>query len=223
MRLDRFLTLHALGPLVKVAKSREGIRIPILMYHSISDDFELGVPYYYNVQTSPARFREQMVCLREQGYAVIDLPEALRRLQTGAPAGNRCVALTFDDGYQDFMTHGWPILTEFGYTATMFLPTAFIGSSRKSFKERGCLTWAEVRELHSAGVSFGSHTVNHPQARLLPFEQLEVEIRESRLEIEDRLGSPVSCFSYPYAFPEQHKGFVTALRKVLGRLDIIWA
>ena len=41
-RLDRLLTLYFFGPLGNLFAPRKGIRIPILMYHSISDEKETG-------------------------------------------------------------------------------------------------------------------------------------------------------------------------------------
>ena len=57
----------------------------------------------------------------------------------------------------------FPCWSGFGFTATMFLPTASIGDRPVVFNRRECMTWAEVRELQQRGISFGSHTVTHPQ------------------------------------------------------------
>ena len=39
------------------------------------------------------------------------------------------MALTFDDGFFDFYTSAFPLLQEFGFRATMYLPTAFISNN----------------------------------------------------------------------------------------------
>lgn len=153
--------------------------------------------------------------LHEHDYAVIDLNEALRRLGSETSESVRYVVLTFDDGFHDFLIRAWPVLKEFGHKATVFLPTDFIGNSRKSFKGRECLTWSEVRELHSYGVSFGSHTVSHSLLYNLPWDEVQRELLDSKLRLEDELRTSVQCFSYPHAFPQEDKGFVRRLKKEL--------
>jgi hypothetical protein len=64
-RFDRALTLSLFGPLTSLTIAK-GPHIPILMYHSISDDREDGVHPYYRVNTSPAVFAEHMKYLQEQ-------------------------------------------------------------------------------------------------------------------------------------------------------------
>ena len=150
--MDRLATVCVADPILSSGIVRTSAGISILMYHSISDDPETGVAPYYRLATSPSRFREQMQWLRDGGFDVIDLMEAHRRLQTGATLNHRSVVLTFDDGFQDFADRAWPVLSDFGYSATMFLPTAYIGNDRRSFKGRPCLTWDEVRRLRSGGV-----------------------------------------------------------------------
>ena len=74
----------------------------------------------------------------------------------------RLAVITFDDGFRDFLTAAWPSLSEFGFTATVFLPTGSIAGQRATFQDRECLTWDEVRTLRREGITFGSHTVSHP-------------------------------------------------------------
>src|SRR5262245_22925287 len=117
--IDRLATVCVADPILSSGILRAAAGIPILMYHSISDDPEIGVAPYYRLATSPARFREQMQWLRDGGVDVIDLLEAQRRLQLGTANDRQSVVITFDDGFEDFAEHASPVLSDFGYTATM--------------------------------------------------------------------------------------------------------
>ena len=197
IRLDRSLTTAIFHPL-----ARRRPLLPILMYHSLSDNPENGVPAYYKTTTDPLVFRQQMRFLASEGYKTMDLSALVSRLQEDRPFAEKSVVITFDDGFKDFYLHGFPILKEHGFTATVFLPTAFIGDDRRSFKNIECLTWSEVREMKKEGIAFGSHTVNHPYLKDLSRAEIERELAGSRAQLEQQLGGPVSVFSYPYAFPQ---------------------
>jgi len=215
MRIDRFITLQLARPLRKIGRRSAGNTLPILMYHSISDDAEAGVGPYYRVTTSPLRFSQQMQWLADAGLRGMSLTDALEAQEKASDDEPRPVAITFDDGFQDFYTAAFPVLLKHGFTATMYLPTAFINDDRRVFKSRGCLTWREVTELHRAGMEFGSHTVNHPKLVDLSWADITREVTESKVEIEDRLSSSVPSFAYPYAFPQSDRAFVTRLVDIL--------
>jgi peptidoglycan/xylan/chitin deacetylase (PgdA/CDA1 family) len=130
------------------------------------------------------------------------------------------------------------VLQKHGFTAMVFLPTAFIGGSRSvqgsrfdgsgfkvschfAFRNPHCefLTWNEVRELRRHGIHFGSHTVNHPKLVELDWPEITSEISNSKSNIEQRLGEPVTTFCYPFAFPQRNRPFVerfTALLRETG-------
>jgi peptidoglycan/xylan/chitin deacetylase (PgdA/CDA1 family) len=59
------------------------------------------------------------------------------------------------------------------------------------------LTWDQVREMHQAGIDFGSHTVSHTILSHVPKSDLVKELQDSKNEISERLGSPVVTFAYP--------------------------
>jgi peptidoglycan/xylan/chitin deacetylase (PgdA/CDA1 family) len=188
--------------------------VPVLMYHSISDSVEHTHPYYQTV-TTPAAFAKQMQFLHRNGYRTVNLSDVARGVGINAGADNKLVAITFDDGYRDFYRNAFPIMSEYGFRGTMYLPTAYIGDTTREFKGHACLTWSEVRELHRSGVEFGSHTVNHPQLASLETDAVRYEVDSSKATIESRLGHAVRSFAYPYAFPETRHRFVTRLRELL--------
>jgi peptidoglycan/xylan/chitin deacetylase (PgdA/CDA1 family) len=226
MRFDRILTRYFFHPIGNILPRARGIRIPILMYHSISDEPESGHPYFW-INTSPKRFAEHMRLMKENDYKVISLTDAVDFLgnastvldeQAGKGSHPRYAVVTFDDGFADFRTEAFPILAEHGFSATVFLPTGFISDSGSNLKGKMCLRWDDVRELAKSGVRFGSHTVTHPKLRGIPWDQVEKELRESKNILEDRLGTEVESFSYPYAFPEDDRRFQSRLKAFLGEL-----
>ena len=213
-RLDRSLTLYFVRPICRVAASGRSPLLPILMYHSISDDAEAGVSPYYRVATSPRRFAEQMEWLIECGCRGVSLEEGLNSL--GKNGSTRpAVAITFDDGFRDFYTAAWPVLREYEFTATMYLPTAYVANQRKSFLGRECLTWGEVRELRRQGIRFGSHTVNHPKLYELSWNEIASELRLSKNQIEQELNEEVRSFAYPFAYPQEDRSFTQTLAGIL--------
>ena len=214
LRLDRLVTLSCVQPCLKFLAVKDQ-SVPILMYHSITDEDESAVRAYYRTTTSPSVFALQLQHLRDQGYASWSLADAVNHLQTEGVPGGRFVVITFDDGYTDFRRHAFPILQEYGFTATVFLPTAYIGDSPISFKGRECLTWAEVREMDQNGISFGSHTVTHPQLRELKPSAIRDEVGDSKETIENKLGHEVDSFAYPYAFPQTDSDFKSTLGEFL--------
>jgi peptidoglycan/xylan/chitin deacetylase (PgdA/CDA1 family) len=229
MRFDRFLSLRIFHLLLRVAGNSDKLRIPILMYHSISDEPESGHPYKW-INTSPKRFAEHMTFLLNNNYKVIDLPEAVRLISTesaGFPNPptfhdssfpQKMVVLTFDDGYRDFYTHAFDILKKFGFGATVFLPTSVIDNGRKpGLKGKEHLGWKEVGELQKEGILFGSHTVNHPQLKLLGKKEIEYEVKHSKECIEDRIGRLVDSFAYPNAFPQEDGEFKKYIENILER------
>lgn len=237
MRPDRILTLGLVDPLYRIfGNSRTSAQsvLPVLMYHSISDDPETGWPDYYRVCTSPVRFAEHMECLSRMGWRGVSLSEGLTRLgfesgndnvtpsstpsepEANHPAEPKLVAITFDDGFRDFLHFAFPILEKHGFSATMYLPTSYIGETPQMFKNRECLTWGEVQTLAAAGIEFGSHTVTHPRLLELSWPEIKTEISLSKQHIEQRAGLSVTSFAYPYNYPQNRPDFTRLLRGLLA-------
>lgn len=187
------------------------------MYHSISDADESGISSYYKTNTSAARFEQHMRWLTEAGFRSVDLEEGLRLAQRGIEK-EKIVVITFDDGFRDFYDSAFPALKKYGHTATMFLPTAFLGEKRQSFKKKECLTWQEVRELRAAGIRFGSHTASHPVLYKHSWPEIENELAASKENMEQALGEKIATFAYPYAFPQHDRKFAEKFQKLLRQL-----
>jgi Polysaccharide deacetylase len=209
-RLDRLTTLYFGLPISKIVGPKVGTRVPILMYHSISDNLFGKSHPYSHINTSPEVFRRQMRYLHQEGYRSLDLNELIKGFDDGTDL-TKAVVITFDDGYQDFLTEATPVLKQYGFMATVFLATGRIQQTSMRLEGVDYLTWSDVRELHQEGIQFGSHTVTHPDLRCLGPEQIEYELGYSKEVIEQRLGVAVNSFAYPFPFPEENTSFTRLL------------
>ncbi|ETJ22701.1 Polysaccharide deacetylase, partial [human gut metagenome] len=72
------------------------------------------------------------------------------------PKGKKFVWLTFDDGVEDFYTIVYPLLKKYKMTATNNIITDFTQKEKENV-----LTFDQIKEMKSAGLTFESHTVNH--------------------------------------------------------------
>lgn len=172
------------------------LRAVILTYHSISD----GPP---PLVISPALFAQQMEWLNNNAN-VVPLGKIVEALENRRTLAARCVALTFDDGYQDFLLNAYPVLRRFQFPATVFLPTDHCGGtnvwSRRSrgLGQQRLMDWEKIRELAGEGIKFGSHGASHVALDRVGPEVLDREINGSKKEITDCLGRAPDFFCYPY-------------------------
>ncbi len=216
-RFDRFATLYLTSPLCRLAGSKKAI--PILMYHSVANDEQFDRHGYYRTVVSPATFQLHMEYLHRSGYKTCTPAHAVALLSAPDAQTAGWVVISFDDGFLNFYTEAFPILQRFGYSATMYLPTAFIADSITLFNGRHCLTWSKVRELQNHGIEFGSHTVTHPQLRLLSRSEIARELTDSKKTIEDKTGRAAESFAYPFAFPQADTEFKRALQETLEKAE----
>ncbi len=125
--------LHHSGLLVPLSRAvghaRRGPAFPILTYHRVNDD---GDPFFSALPT--AVFERQMRHVA-RAYRVLPLEDLVERLQRGGLPRN-ALAITFDDGYRDNLTHAAPILARLGLPATIFLATGFIGTAEVPWFDR---------------------------------------------------------------------------------------
>lgn len=212
MRVDRTLTLSVVRPWRSLVSRGADDCIPILMYHSISPELDDRVGPYFRTVTSPQSFARQIDVLRAAGYEAVTLSQAVALLDAPAPAARR-VVITFDDGFRDFLTEAFPVLERAAFTASVFLPSDFIG--KPFITGRACLSASEIRTLSDLGIEFGSHSVSHRHLVELGTQELARELSDSKARIEDITGREVGMFSYPFRFPEENPRFTRSLAGIM--------
>ncbi|MFB3881422.1 MAG: polysaccharide deacetylase family protein [Armatimonadota bacterium] len=170
--------------------------IPILCYHRISTDQSIAT-------VTPDAFRRQMELLRRWNCRAVGIEQVVSQLAEGGPIPRRWVSLTFDDAYRSFLAEAAPVLGEFGFTAAVFVPTAYAGA-RADWDSEGVasgetvLSWDEMRSLQESGFRFYPHGVKHRPLAGLADGELARELRQSRDTAESELGRPAVVCCYPY-------------------------
>ncbi len=162
------------------------------MYHRISDPPPGADAIRRDLSVSPWNFEEQLRYLKQDGYQTITLNDLALHLTVGKPLPPRPIILTFDDGYADAYIHAFPILQRWGFVGTFFLVSAPLDANDPDF-----LSWAEVEEMHAAGMKFEPHSYDHPDMRSRGFDFVVFQILAPKEAIEARTGEKCRFFAYP--------------------------
>lgn len=173
-------------------------RIPILVYHSVSDD---PPDWISPLTVTPRTFSTHLDLIAESGREAVTVTTLVRSLQDRNPIDRPLVLITFDDGFADFARSALPALERHGLASTLYVTTgALAGRNESVLPPADMLESSVLPELEAAGVEIGSHTHTHRQLDLLPADEVERELRLSGHLLADELGHEVPSFAYPYGF-----------------------
>ena len=167
------------------------VQIPILMYHAVHvmDPSEASNA---NLIVAPDNFEAQIKAMVDAGYYFLTPEEAYKALTENALPAKKVVWLTFDDGNEDFYTIAYPILKKYKAKATNNIITGFVKKGNA-----GNLTVKQMKEMMAHGMSFQSHTVNHPDLSVNDKATQKVELTDSIDFLEDKLNTKVNTIAYP--------------------------
>ncbi|CAN5723794.1 polysaccharide deacetylase family protein [soil metagenome] len=167
----------------------------ILTFHSVDASGSV-------ISIHPRDFRRLLAWLAGGGPLVTTIEHLL-----SLPADADAVALTFDDGFANFATDAWPVLREYGFPATIFLPSDLLGKKNLWDRaERGAipllplLDWPTTARLAEEGVTLGAHSRTHADLRTLGETALREELRGAKEEIRRETGHEPEGFAYPFGY-----------------------
>jgi peptidoglycan/xylan/chitin deacetylase (PgdA/CDA1 family) len=163
------------------------IRIPVLLYHSVSDRPASNGSWG---AVSCAEFASHIDAISASGREAIGIT-TLAAMLRAERLPERPVAITFDDGYADTY-QAVELLRSRGIGSTVYVTTGQIGAP-------GWLSQQQVADLaRLPGVEVGAHGVSHQRLDELQHRELVRELRVSKAQLEQLIGERVDSFAYPH-------------------------
>jgi len=154
----------------------------ILAFHRVRDAAPAAFAPNRGLEITPAFLEATLDTAAREGFALVTLDEARRRLAEGS--AGRFAVLTFDDGHQDTLDVALPILEGRGAPFTVFCSPGFV-------ERRARLWWLELEEairrldrIEAAGLDLPARTLHEKAAA---FDRLYWRLRagpEERLLAE---------------------------------------
>ena len=185
-------------------------QVAVLMYHHVHDtDVSSST-------VSSQLFEDQLTYLGDHGYKFISL-EQFELFMQGAGVPDNAVFVTFDDGYESFYTHAYPILTKHNIPATNFVITDKHGNPQEyqppfmSVEQIKTMTSAHPRLISAQCHTNGMH--NDPVTPYMTNRIIVDGVQETEEQYRERivadtqacirsmtpLGSEkVDALAYPY-------------------------
>lgn len=165
--------------------------VPIFNYHGLAEQPSPDIPEAaLRFWLSSAKFRSHLACIRDQRFRVTVLDELSDCASSSVPKSH-AVVITFDDGLASDYEIAFPLLAEFGMRAVFFVNSTTIG-------QPGYLSWSQIAEMKSGGMSIQSHSHRHVDLTVLPTSVLDVELAESKRCIEERVGARIDFLAAPH-------------------------
>lgn len=159
----------------------------VIMYH------RFGESQFPSTNVTMEQFTAHVEELKSGGYNVASLPDIIAALKNGTTLPPKTVGLSVDDAYLSVFTKAWPVLRDAGFPFTLFVATQPVDQ-----RLGGYMSWDQIRELQSQGVTIGSQTKNHPHLPELSEASVRKELDESNARFKIELGSTPDLIAYPY-------------------------
>lgn len=193
------------------SEQKDSVLLPVLMYHSILKDGNMQNDY----TVSPKLLENDLKYLKENGYTSVVVDDLINYVFYGKNLPEKCVMLTFDDGYYNNYYYAYPLLKKYGFKGVL----SPIASESEKYTESGeiSVTYGivgknELGEMYKSGV-FEIQNHSYSMHSLAPRKGINIKPNENEEEyvneitedinkaqdyIESVTGKRAECFVYPF-------------------------
>jgi peptidoglycan/xylan/chitin deacetylase (PgdA/CDA1 family) len=176
--------------------------VQILVYHN----FNPTIPG--SMSLTPERFETQVKWLKDNGYTIIPLKDAVTFLQgKEIQLPEKSVVITADDGWKSVYTYMWPIVRKYKIPVTLFIYPETISHGSNA------MTWEQLKELQKTGLfDIQSHTYWHPnfkqEKKRLSAEKFDTFVQKqlviSKKILEEKLNTKITLLAWPFGIYNEY-------------------
>jgi peptidoglycan/xylan/chitin deacetylase (PgdA/CDA1 family) len=180
--------------------------VPILVYHNFSKTRA------EKTTLTKDDFDAQMKYLKQNHYHIISLDQLMGFLDYKEQLPEKSIVITFDDAWHSAYDIALPILIKYGFTATFFIYTDFIGGGK-------ALSWEDIKLLSKMGFDIQCQTKTHRNLSIPYknesfkeyFKSIEMEITYPKKLFKKMLNKDCRYLAYPYG--ETNNLVISILKK----------
>jgi peptidoglycan/xylan/chitin deacetylase (PgdA/CDA1 family) len=198
--------------------ARKGL--PVLMYHKIGDKRPDGLT------VTADQLDLQLMYMKERGYQAMGFKTLKTLLKDKAPIPKKAIIITFDDAYSDFRQRALPLLKKYHFTATVFVPVAFMGKTNIWDKgDDAIMTPDDLKQLAiNEDIEIGLHSFLHRSYRDLNIDDMEEDLNNCRQTLEF-YGIPfVKVLAYPFGgYPKKDQELKGRMISLFQRFGLDFA
>jgi peptidoglycan/xylan/chitin deacetylase (PgdA/CDA1 family) len=187
--------------------------LPILMYHKVDTlkkDF---------LTVNLAQLSSHFNYLKSKGYQPISF-QCLLQNPTFLPS--KPIIITFDDGFMNNFEFLYPLLQQFDFKATIFLPVSFIGKT--NLWDGGAdalMDYKTLKNMDSRWIEFGLHSFAHKNYKTMEISAIDEDLKQSIDLLKDNDLSFAPVLAYPFGGFPREKVANQAFEKVLLKNNIL--
>ncbi len=141
-------------------ENKRGVKVPIIMYHSVVKDASRANEYVVSVDT----FEKDLQYLRQNGYTTIVVSDLINYVYYDGTLPDKPVMITLDDGHLNNLTYVLPLLEKYDMKACISVVGYYTDLSENSSDRNplySYLNWDDILELYRSNrIEIGLHSYN---------------------------------------------------------------
>jgi peptidoglycan/xylan/chitin deacetylase (PgdA/CDA1 family) len=138
------------------------------------------VVVFHEVKDNQVKDFQEKISLFKKKFNIVSPQDFLTRNFSSKKLN---ILLTFDDGFESWLSNVVPILQKENILAIFFVDKRGFDLAPKLSKE---------------GFEIGGHTLNHPMLPQLSIDDMKRELMESKKILSQKIGKEVIFFAYPF-------------------------
>jgi poly-beta-1,6-N-acetyl-D-glucosamine N-deacetylase len=158
----------------------------IFIYHRFDDS------RYKSANISVSQLVQQFEYLKKNNYEVVPLNKIYQYIKQKKKIPSNWIALTIDDAYKSFYTHGLKIFKEYNYPFTLFV---YVKATNKKYGD--FMTWDMLKDSSKYG-EIALHSYSHPHLLDLSLKDIKKDTQKAYEIFEKNMNFKPKYYAYPY-------------------------